>query len=304
MSTNPTPRTPLKAGYVKATKFGPLQRVRFAFYKLHLRLTGSTLTMYDSVDAVLLPAGGDAYAGYVNGYWPDFSAIKDRFPGAQVVSISTQGHSAALCFDCEPGNGVPSDCPQFYALAVQAGYSVPIIYCPASWTSLVRSAMKEAGIPDSAYLLWSAHYDLGRHICGSCGFPAADATQYADLGPYDASCLPADFFERLFPPPPTPAPQPAPNLESDDIMVDSIVSGPNLLVAAVDKTGALTYWVHNAKANSWTSEAVTTGLDPRMSPKLVEYNGNVQIFVQTAAGTVLWCQKPPDRPFAVSNLNA
>ena len=64
------------------------------------------------------------------------------------------------------------------------------------------TALGGAGISRAEVRLWSAHYGQGKHICGpgTCGYPAADGTQWTDTAPgrngseIDESLLKDGFF--------------------------------------------------------------------------------------------------------------
>jgi peptidoglycan hydrolase-like protein with peptidoglycan-binding domain len=139
-----------------------------------------TLTMYDSTTVADIPATGmAAVAGYVGGHWPTFAALVARFPNIPALSIAVNSSQDAQCLDIENGDASPADVPAWLDRQAQAHPGrTPILYTSASQIPAVRAA---AGSRN--YLLWSAHYGKGPHICGSCGFQSADATQWADTGP-------------------------------------------------------------------------------------------------------------------------
>lgn len=159
---------------------------------------------YDSITPADLPTGANVYLAYIDGWYKNIDQVKARFPSAKVLGISVLAEAADI-YDCEPGNGTPADAPAYFQRARAAGIEVPTVYCPASWTSEVRAALASVTTSPSQYFIHSAHYGVGPHICGQCGYPQADNTQYADPGPYDISLLGARFLSYLFP-----APKPAP----------------------------------------------------------------------------------------------
>jgi hypothetical protein len=65
------------------------------------------------------------------------------------------------------------------------------------------AAQVKAMMGDRNYLLWSAHYNGRPHVCSpsECGYPAADATQWADKGPngenVDQSLLSDKFYTTI-----------------------------------------------------------------------------------------------------------
>ncbi len=140
-----------------------------------------TLRMADGPVANL-PAGFDAYAGYVDtsGIGVTFPGVVAHFPDARHLSISAHG-APAQCADLE--NGAMSD---------WTGY--PVGYCAVS---AVMANVAAHGRPEK---LWTAHYTETPHLCGpmTCKWPgltiAADGTQWHS-GVYDESLLADDFFD-------------------------------------------------------------------------------------------------------------
>ena len=66
-------------------------------------------TIYDSVTVSALPqVDGAMYLGYVDGTWPNFAAVKARFPHAVVLSVTTTGFTSADICDCESGDATPA----------------------------------------------------------------------------------------------------------------------------------------------------------------------------------------------------
>lgn len=204
--------------------------------------TAGTLVAFDSITAAAMPAG-PVHFFYSDGLYANWPAVSKLWPPSTThvdVGITVLA-AAASAYDCEPGNGAPQDCPGFWQRSRAAGNRLPIIYCPASWTAEVRAAMAAAKIAPDQYLLWSAHYGIGQHICGSCGYPPADGTQWVDWGSYDESIMGPRFKALWFPKPapkppvppkvtptpaPTPAPTPTPSTEEDDMFVEA--EGPTV----------------------------------------------------------------------------
>ncbi len=76
--------------------------------------------MADSVDAAKLPDGLPAYAGYVDGAYPSFSAICRRFyPHAHCLSITT-GYGNARIIDVEPEDAEPENAAEWLVDRVPA----------------------------------------------------------------------------------------------------------------------------------------------------------------------------------------
>jgi len=167
-------------------------RVASAFTPQLGALKGTpVIYMEDAVTVGDLQPGYPAYAGYYNGTYANLTAMRQRFPNAYIVSVSPDGANGSMCIDIEPGDAVPGDAPGFWHNASHGGAIKPWFYGSASWTQSIVNALTAAGIPRSAYFIWSAHY-IGAHICGpgSCGYPQADATQYGSNNAYDTSIVP------------------------------------------------------------------------------------------------------------------
>lgn len=178
-----------------------------------------TILMLDSVDARSFPSSGYlAGAGYVNGRWPSFNAIRARFPHLPALSITVNASGDAQCLDVEAGDATPAQVPGWFDRqhALHPART-PVLYCSASTTSAVRAA---AG--SRHYLLWSAHYGKGPHICSPsvCGYPQADATQWTNIGPHgenvDQSLLSTAFFYSFAPRPVLPPSAPVLSIGKHD----------------------------------------------------------------------------------------
>lgn len=159
-----------------------------------------TLIMYDSIDVPLLPEGAPAYAGYVNGSWPTFAALKARFPKARLLSVAVQADHDAECLDIETGDATVVQAPNWHARQLHRGERRPGFYTEASNLALLERVMAAHGITRGQYRIWSAHYTEA-HFCGphTCGYGDSDTngTQWtkAALGKnLDQSVLNDDFF--------------------------------------------------------------------------------------------------------------
>lgn len=160
-----------------------------------------SVIMFDSVDTPLLPAGNFAYAGYVDGRFANYDAIRARFPKAHVLSIAVFASDDADCLDIETGDATPAEAAAWVARQFLRGVKRPCLYSSASVMAEINAAMRLAGIPRNTLRLWSAHYTFQSHICGpsSCGGMDmdADGTQWTDRSGginLDESVLLDSFF--------------------------------------------------------------------------------------------------------------
>jgi len=150
-------------------------------------------TMYDSITASNLPTGGDLYAGYVDGRWPNADAIGARFPGRTVVRIATSASTnAGVVGDGPPDNGTWTAWVQWTVRRRAAGADPTVYTNSSSWSAGIQ-AFKEAGVAEPHW--WIAHYD------GDPTIPSgAVAKQYASNDSYDTSSV-ADYWPGVDPAP-------------------------------------------------------------------------------------------------------
>jgi hypothetical protein len=164
--------------------------------------------MYDSINVSTLPAGGDLYAGYDDGDWPDAAAIAARFPGKTVIRITTNpNNNEGTIGDGPPDNGAWDEWTN-WVLNRRAEKVDPTINTnQSSWAAGI-AAFKAANVAQPHW--WIANYD------GDPTIPAgAVAKQYAS-GTYDTSSVVA-YWPGVDPAPVT-TPPPATTLEEDDDM--------------------------------------------------------------------------------------
>jgi hypothetical protein len=189
-----------------------------------------TLRMLDSVEVGNLPPGADAYLGYVDGHFATFPALKRRFPGADLLALAVFSSEDADGCDCEPGDLTVSQVPAWVGRQLARGAWRPVVYASASSMGAVLGALNNAGILRSSVRLLSAHYGVGKHICGplTCrqpGCPACDGTQWTDMAPgaggtlIDESVLLDNFFGPAPAPAAPPVPKPSAAEEPDMILV-------------------------------------------------------------------------------------
>ena len=171
-----------------------------------------SIIMFDSIDPSTLPSGaGYAYAGYVDGKWPDYGTIKAKFPASNVLSITIKASLAAECIDVELFDATIAEGAQWLITKLSLNAWRPCVYASVSVMGQVITTL-EAAHPESlsSIRIWTAHYGAGKHICGpsTCGLISidADGTQWTDTVngiSLDESILKDTFFGGSAPPPPT-----------------------------------------------------------------------------------------------------
>lgn len=156
------------------------------------------LTAGDAVTLSNLPPGLPVYFGYVDGAWANYEALRTKFPEAHVFGYTT-GLEDADGIDVEKGNATYEEAIDIW-LPRQKQWK-PIIYIQASSAQGLIDYATYRGYPRSAYRLVTAHWDSpeGKHICGPCGLPAADGTQWIDHGTWDETELYSYFVPAIVP---------------------------------------------------------------------------------------------------------
>lgn len=184
-----------------------------------------TLRMADSIVPADLPAGMDAYAGYDNGFWPDYQAVVAAHPGSYLLDFTVFLTDVGTGGDFEPGDMNPDVVVSYVNERHAGGIERPVVYASiGGYMPDIIANLNAAGIPRASYRLLSAHYGAGSHICGpsTCnlgGGIQCDGTQWTDhaddgsgLGNWDESLLSDDFFGAPAPPAPPPPDKPTEDL--------------------------------------------------------------------------------------------
>jgi len=166
-------------------------------------------TMYDAIFADDLPEGGDLYAGYVDGKWPDANAISERFPHVPTVRIATSpSTNAGIIGDGPPDNGTWPQWVEWVKMRRAAGADPTINTNASSWAAGI-AAFKAAGVTQPHW--WIADYD------GNPTIPAgAIGKQYASNDFYDTSSV-AAYWPGVDPAPTPPKTPAAPAPQEDDV---------------------------------------------------------------------------------------
>ena len=171
-----------------------------------------TIAMPDSITPANLPAGYEAYLGYVDGNWPTVAELAARFPSARAVRLTVRGGTTAAdgC-DVENGDLTPQSAAAWAAWYCASWPSRrPVLYASVDNMPAVLAELPGRKVTRERVRLLAAHYGKGVHICGpsTCGAAfQADGTQwtstYAGLNgqQIDMSVLADDFFASPAPPP-------------------------------------------------------------------------------------------------------
>lgn len=214
-----------------------------------------------------LPFTPDAYLGYVDGRWPDYTQIAAEAGGKPVYGLTVLGNGqAGQGDDAEPGNITVAQAVTDTIAELARGVDRPVKYCPQSWAAQMVTAHTQKGIDRSRYRLLTAHYQgptmpgapiPTMHICGSiCGCPVeADGTQWASYPTYDRSLLTPGFITaQPHPGPTTAAPQeddmPAAEIWNDGASLWLYSANTLLHLGAADEGSDLT----NPPATPFTAQ--------------------------------------------------
>jgi hypothetical protein len=183
----------------------------------------SAVTAYDDTDLSEVPADAEVIFYYTDGRFKETSEIAAKFPHAILIGIDVAPGDDGDALDVEPGDATIADIfwwlKRQLARKVTRPVSAPVIYISADDVASMMVHMDANGfVHGKDYLIWSAHYGKGAHICGpdTCKATpvACDATQYTDAADgksLDESMLGPTFLTApKAAPAPTPAPVPAP----------------------------------------------------------------------------------------------
>lgn len=158
--------------------------------------------MFDSIDSMGIPADAEMVAGYIDGNWPSYGAMVNRFPAAIHVSIATNPAHSAQVLDCERGDATPEQCPGWVVARREADIE-PTIYCSQSAWPIVRSEFAIAKVAEPMW--WIANYNP------SAPYPVgAVAFQHRNTALYDESLVPGPW--------PGVIPEPVPPILEEDFM--------------------------------------------------------------------------------------
>jgi len=183
--------------------------------------------MFDTIYNDQFPPNAAAYGAYVDGSLgdqPNYAYIVAHFPKAQHLSISLFGNNADA-LDVESGASTPSDVPGWVDAQRKRGIARPVVYSSASTMNTeILPVLSQNGIGRSTVRLWTAHYDIGQHICGpdSCGALSenADGTQWTPNAVVDGQTLVLDqslLLENFFTTDPSPSPTTEAELQSGSL---------------------------------------------------------------------------------------
>lgn len=157
--------------------------------------------MFDDTSVGLIPAYARAIAGYIDGSYRNIAAIRLRFKGKKIVTIAVTSAGRANYLDIERGNATIEDAPGWWNENKDPGARG--FYIAESEAEALVAHLKANGIHEHEYVLWTAHYDGSKHICGphTCGLAVqAAGTQWTDRAnneSLDESKLSRAFWRKL-----------------------------------------------------------------------------------------------------------
>lgn len=191
----------LRRGRARIKRIATYNRRRRRAIRRLLAEQGS-IVMFDDVDVSLIPPDAPAVAGYVDGSWPTFEALKASHPHAHRLSIAVSAEHDAHCLDVETGDASPDDVPGWIRRQ-QASWAGedwrPAVYASKAIVPAVIASCQAAGIGRGEYRVWSADWTYQPHICSpsSCGASfEADSTQFSDR--YNGVSLDASLCSSTF----------------------------------------------------------------------------------------------------------
>lgn len=195
-------RRAIRRGRARIHRIATYDRRRRAAIR-RLLAEQSAIVMFDDVDTRLIPDSAPAAAGYVDGTWPTYRPLRERFPDRPVLAIAVSAGHDAHCLDVETGDAAVAEVPG-WIVRQQEGWAGsrwrPCVYASKAVVPQVIAVCAAAGIGREEYRIWAADWTYQPHICSpaSCGASfTAEATQWTDRAAgvsLDQSLCSAEFF--------------------------------------------------------------------------------------------------------------
>lgn len=151
--------------------------------------------MYDAVNIDNIPGSATAVAGYINGSFPNFNSLNERFPHAHHVSIAVNVGGVAEFLDVEHGDALISQASGWLHEMLARGVDRPGIYAQASyWQS--GGLYRDLEGYGNKIRRWIADWTFHEHLPN--GF---DACQWAGGMVLDVNVVSDTFFGAAKPVP-------------------------------------------------------------------------------------------------------
>lgn len=162
-----------------------------------------TRTMYDGITAASLPTNGALYLFYVDGSWPNGTAVKARTPG-KIHVATTIGRTAAargMVLDCEKGDATNADALAWCRNYPGANSDLTIYTNTSNWVALRPVLLALTTKPN----ILLAQYDNVATIPTDSVFNIV-GKQYKNTPGYDESVV-KDYWPGVDPAPVVAGPQ-------------------------------------------------------------------------------------------------
>lgn len=166
--------------------------------------------MYDAIAVGNVPEDGDLYLGYVDGNYPSYAAMVNRFGAERVVGATVDpGSNHGTVGDGPPDNGTWPEWVAWVQRRRAAGCTPTMYTDGATWEN-GKAAFAAAGVPQPEWFI--ADYLTFRFAPPAVAPPIPSGSvgrQYAGTCPpgFDVSVV-ADHWPGFDPTPPAPPPTP------------------------------------------------------------------------------------------------
>lgn len=242
-------------------------------------VVGAAWVIYDAVDVPAIPADATVILAYIDGGYITYQAVRDRFPNALILTITTTGWNSADICDVESGDATPA----------------------------IAAAGVRDGLFRTVYSAWSNKGALDSLISGAWHWFAADPTGHLHLAPgsvatqwawpglgspgnYDISTTDGVWPNTPVPPTPTPPPP----QEATMAVSPTIQFKPNQIDVFQVLNGTL---YHKYQVDEiWHGEVVAGPLGGKSTvqvtlvdqvPQVTTIGGAVQVNTENTAGYVM-----------------
>lgn len=237
-------------------------------------------TIYDAVEVSAIPADAKILLAYIDGNYNTYSQIKNRFPTATVLTVTTTGRNRADICDVESGDATPSIAARGVSLGLY-----PTVYSSLSTYGELVQAMG----PHQPWQWFAASWTGTPHnVQGAVATQYASPFNHTSPGNYDISITDSTYpytipsIPRPLPPTGKPMPVSAPIVFTNE---------QHVLQVSYD-----TLW-HKWFTGTWHNEVVaspTGGVStvhvtlPDQTPQVTVINKQLLVTVEDAGDRVYY----------------
>jgi hypothetical protein len=176
--------------------------------------------------------------GYIDGAYPSYYGMRQRFPDAHVISITVEGTPGARLADCEGGAMTPGQTAVWDNAEIRAGRR-PTNYCSMYYQAVIKQLITTT---DVEWFLpsWNGDANVPAGYVGHQYFGGIDQ-------PYDLSVVLSSWIDTPLVDPPPPKPKP-PTCRTTDVVGELMQQ--NFVEMSLDSNGCGAVLLSGGKAHA------------------------------------------------------